>query len=145
MRHDVEKIVIELYTWSRRYHAKRGIAFQLTPDEYKAKWSAYRLRKLEQLIDKGGNHLADYLTNPRFRPVLGWTSREARATGVMHDGNCSIQVAQDQRYLFQFKEGDKHSPTTIQKMRKPKSDRHRAAMSAAATKRWAKVREGGAA
>lgn len=159
MRNDVREVIEELYKGTLRHQEKNGVRVDLSLTEYLAKWSPYRIKRIASLLDKGGKALSRYLRDPAFHPLCGWTSVEARASGVMHNGNCSIQVAKDQRHMFQFKAGDKHSPDSIERMkkpkaaahkeamRKPKSNAHRAEMSLAAKARWAAARaaQGGAA
>lgn len=139
MRDDVLEKVKDLYVGSKRWQEREGIQFDITFEEYLAKWSQYRLDVLGTKIDNG--QIERYLKHPFNRPVLGWTSKEERDGGVMHPGNCSIQKTSDQRKMFQFTKGDKHSPETIEKMKKPKTAKTRKNMSEGAKKRWAKYRE----
>ncbi len=146
----LDEVIEELYKGSRRYQEAKGILFALTLEQYRAKWSRYRLATLAKLIQRGSKALKGYLHHVDKRPVLGWSSKEARAEGVMHDGNSSIQMAKAQRWLFQHKAGDKHNESSLAKMRKPKTEQHRAnmrkpkspehkaVMAESARKRWAK-------
>lgn len=140
MRHDVESLLKELYERTVRWQAKHGIEVVLTFDEYKSLWSAYRLNKLATLIDEGEAKLRGYLKNPVRKPVCGWKSKQDRASGVMTKDNCKIMGAEEQKRIFQFNKGDKHSAQTREMMKKPKSEATRQKMAAAAKERWAKYR-----
>lgn len=138
MRADVETLLIELYGRTVRWQTRNGIRVDLTQGEFIALWSAYRINKLETLLDAGVAKVRAYLRNPNTKPVCGWRTAEARETGVMSAANAKIMMAMDQRKMFQFTKGDKHRPESIEKMRKPKSEKTRAKMADAARARWAK-------
>lgn len=140
MREDVEKLLKELYERTCRWQRRNGITVELTQAEFDAKWSQYRIRKLETLLDKSPSSVRAYLRNPNTKPVCGWVNADARLTGKMTDANCNIMMAMDQRKLFQFKLGDRHSEETREVMRKPKSDKAKKNMSKGATRRWENYR-----
>lgn len=151
MRDDVYNLLCDLLDATKRYQMEKSeITVQMTIDEYVSLWSPYRLMVLGQKIDSG--KIKSYLRNRDYRPVCGWRSREDRASGVMTVHNARIMMAKEQLAMFQIKAGEKHTAQTREKMRKPKSnkhkrsmrkpksDAHRAEMKLAAERRWAKVR-----
>lgn len=151
MREDVFEILSAMLESTKRYQLqKNGVVVQMTIEEYITLWSTYRINKLAEKIDNG--KIKGYLRDPEFKPVCGWRTREDKASGVMTVNNARIMMAKEQLAMFQIKAGEKHTSQTLERMRKPKSDKHkrnmrkpksdahRAKMAQAAKDRWAAVR-----
>lgn len=136
MRQDVEALLKELYGRTCRWQRRNQIVVELTQEQFNAKWSAYRIRKLETLLNEGQDKVRAYLRNPNTKPVCGWINSDARASGTMTDANTKIMMAKEQQKLFQFKKGDRHSEETRAGMRKPKSNKARGNMRIGAKRRW---------
>lgn len=140
MRADIEALLKELYGRTVSWQTRNGIRVELTQEDFNALWSKYRLNKLTKMADKSPDSLRRYLKHPQEKPVCGWRSKADRASGVMNRDNAVIARAVEQRKLFQFDRGDRHSPETRAKMRKPKSEEARGNMSDGAKRRWANYR-----
>ena len=150
MREDVYAIIREQFEKAKRHQAKQGRTVDMTIEEYVTLWSPYRIKTLGEKID--ARRIKGYLSHPDNKPVTGWRDREDKASGVMTVHNAKIMQAWESKIMFAIRAGEKHTTDTLQKMRKPKSSRHRqnmrkpksdahrAAMKQAAKDRWEAVR-----
>lgn len=138
MRDDVRQLLLDQYTSSKAYQEKKQIVFELTFEQFVGLWTKYRLDKLAKLIDSPKGRLTSYLKHPIHRPVLTWTAKEQRRTGVMTHLNACIKTAAQSKFTFHIKKGEKHAPETIIKMSKPKSEATKEKMRVAQQKRRAR-------
>lgn len=118
---------------------KKHRRFELTLADFLQLWGDNRLVKLDAWVNAGmrDNRMHN---NNQYAYVLGWKNREACATGVMNIHTAAVQSRQKSARTGMLKSGDTHRPDSIEKMRKPKSEKHRKAMSEAAKARWALYR-----
>lgn len=155
MREDVLEVLKGRYEAAEKYQTSNGVQFQLSFEQFLTLWTPYRINKLGELLDSG--RIKAYLRDRENRPVCSWKKTEDKDGGVMTVHNAQIMTAAQSVFKFGIKAGEKHTPATIAKMRKPKSKKHRNnmkgeksqahkdAMREAAQKRWAAVRAANAA
>lgn len=141
MRDDVRLILEQQYQKTIRWQTKNQIVVDMTFKEYATLWSPYRIKVIGEKLDKG--NLEAYLRDPVRKPVTGWINREARDSGVMTIHNSKIMTAHQSKIMFGVKKGDRLSPETIAKMRKPKDPSPEAKARRAAGQKARRERERG--
>lgn len=138
-----ERTLAYLASWlakAERYQTqKKHRRFELTLTDFMQLWGDKRLAKLDAWIIDGmqGNRMKR--GNP-FAFVLGWKDRAAIQTGGMNIHTAAVITRLRSELVGRIQKGEKHTPSTIQKMRKPKSEEHKRKMSEAAKARWALAR-----
>lgn len=127
--------VKELYDRSKRTQERNKVIWDMSFEEYYSLFSKYRLEKIAKVDSYGQGAWLKYIHDEETKPVCSWTSRHARDEGRMHIGNAKIMMAREALHMFKIKAGEKHKPSTILKMQKPKSEATKAKMALAQQKR----------
>lgn len=153
MRQDVQQVIEERYDASRRYHTNKGVQFELTFEEFAALWNPYRKAKIRRFLDSGHQaKMRKWFRHPKDGPVCTWLNKEVRAGNSLNASTAQITTRDKSRWIFRIQAGEQHKPESIVKMRKPKTERHKAnmrkpksaaqrdKMAQAALERWARVR-----
>lgn len=116
---------------------KRGIAFELTYDDFLALWGARRLATMQKHMDDGSIYARMSGGNP-FAFVVTWKSYAAKQSGVMNIETAQVCTRSKSKADNGMRKGDKHSQEvkdriSASKQGKTHSESHRQALSKALT------------